>query len=373
MSSAASLELLGSDTFKSEYLKHQVEDNYNRFLIIPIITCAIGLLFFTLNSYVYFYQEPSETTNSYFILWSSLIIISLVFRVFISSVSKTSNFQLLDKTILMYAIAMCCVSASVTALDSMGTSDLTAYSYTILGIATAYRANILKYVIITVTTFIYFNLFYVFVLEASITASLILPILVLNVISIFIAVSLENNRKRMMKLSSQLAISNQRLRDESIRDPLTKLYNRRYLTDYLMRKVKEYARSRESLCVAICDLDHFKKVNDKLGHLVGDCALESFADLLHRVGRETDIHIRFGGEEFVIVMPKTNLQQALISIERLRTATLEYEFEDIPWQLTVSVGLTEIRVEDNYDSLLARADTFVYEAKSRGRNQVVVG
>ena len=365
--------VLNSDTFKSEYLKHQVEDNYNRFLVIPIITCVIGLLFFSLNSYVYFYEEPREQTNSYFVLWAALVISSLVFRLFISSVSKKNNYRLLDTTILLYATTMCCVSASVTGLDSIGTSDLTAYSYTILGMATAYRASISKYVVITLVTFLYFNVFYIFVLEQQITASLLLPILVLNVISIFIAVSLEANRKKMVHLSSQLEVTNQRLRDESISDPLTKLYNRRYLTDYLMRKVKEFSRSKESLCVAICDLDHFKKVNDELGHMVGDKALEAFAELLKRIGRETDIHIRFGGEEFVIVMPKTNLQQALVSIERLRNATHAFEFENIPWPLTVSVGLTEIKSDDSYDSLLARADTFVYEAKSRGRNQIVVG
>ena len=367
------MELLSSESFKSEYLKHQVEDNYNRFLVIPIITCVIGLLFFTLNSYIYFYQEPKATTDSYFILWSVLIVLSLLFRVFISSVSKSNNYHLLDKTILAYSISMCCVAASVTALDSTGGNDLTAYSYTILGFATAYRASISKYVVLTVITFSYFLCFLILVLEQDATLSLILPILILNVISVFIAVSLEWNRKKMVRLSAQLEVTNRRLKDESIRDPLTQLYNRRYLTDYLMRKVKEFARSKESLCVAICDLDHFKKVNDELGHLVGDSALESFAQMLHKVGRETDIHIRFGGEEFVIVMPKTNLQQALVSIERLRDATSSHNFDGIPWQQTVSVGLTEIKHDDSYDTLLARADSFVYEAKSRGRNQIVVG
>ncbi len=367
------MELLSSESFKSEYLKHQVEDNYNRFLVIPIITCVIGLLFFTLNSYIYFYQEPNISTNSYFVLWSALVLISLMFRVFISTVNKSNNYHLLDKTILAYSVSMCCVAASVTALDATGGNDLTAYSYTILGFATAYRASIGKYIVITLATFIYFLCFLTLVLEQPASLSLILPILVLNVISVFIAVSLEANRKKMVRLSSQLEVTNRRLRDESIRDPLTQLYNRRYLTDYLMRKVKEFARSNESLCVAICDLDHFKKVNDELGHLVGDRALESFAQMLHRVGRETDIHIRFGGEEFVIVMPKTNLQQALVSIDRLKAATASHEFDGIPWQQTVSVGLTEIKHGDNYDSLLARADSFVYEAKSRGRNQIVVG
>lgn len=367
------MELLSSESFKSEYLKHQVEDNYNRFLVIPIITCVIGLLFFTLNSYIYFYQEPNITTNSYFVLWSALVLISLMFRVFISTVNKTNNYHLLDKIILAYSVSMCCVAASVTALDATGGNDLTAYSYTILGFATAYRASIGKYLVITLATFIYFLCFLTLVLKQPASLSLILPILVLNVISVFIAVSLEGNRKKMVRLSSQLEVTNRRLKDESIRDPLTQLYNRRYLTDYLMRKVKEFVRSNESLCVAICDLDHFKKVNDELGHLIGDRALESFAQMLHRVGRETDIHIRFGGEEFVIVMPKTNLQQALVSIDRLRAATSSHQFDGIPWQQTVSVGLTEIKHGDNYDTLLARADSFVYEAKSRGRNQVVVG
>jgi len=366
------MELLNSDTFKSEYLKHQVEDNYSRFLVIPIITCIIGLLFFSRNSYVYFYQGANESIDRYFVFWSALVLVSVCFRVFISSVNKRNNYHLLDLTIMLYATSMCCVAASVTALDSMNSTDITAYSYTILGMATAYRASLTKYIIITLVTFVYFNAFSLFYLEQAFSVGPLLSILVLNIVSIFIAVSLESNRKKMVKLSSKLEQTNRRLKDESIRDPLTKLYNRRYLTDYLMREVKEYARYKESLCVAICDLDHFKRINDKLGHLVGDKALESFAELLKRVGRETDIHIRFGGEEFVIVMPRTNLAQALISIERLKTATAEYDFTDIPWNLTISVGLTEIKDKDDYDSLLARADTLVYQAKSCGRNQIVV-
>ena len=367
------MELLSPESFKSEYLKHQVEDNFNRFLIIPIITCAIGLLFFALNSYIYFYQTPDQSTDIYFFLWAALIILSLCFRLFISSVNKRNNHRLVDVVILLYVIAMCCVSASVTALDTMQSNDLTVYSYTILGLTTAYRSSLIKYLFIACFTFLYFSWFSLSILQQELQVSVVLPLLALSVISIFIAVSLEGNRKKLVRLSAQLEKTNRRLTEESIRDPLTKLYNRRYLTDYLMRKVKEFGRSKEPLCVAICDLDHFKTVNDQLGHLVGDKALERFAEVLQKVSRETDIHIRFGGEEFVIVMPKTNLKQALISIERLRLATSEEKFHQVSWPLTVSVGVTEINQGDTYDSLLARADALVYQAKSQGRDQVAVG
>lgn len=366
-------KLLGLGELKSEYIKHQIEDNYHRFLMLPILTCLIGLAFLGLNSYHYFYSELALSQNDYYVIWLLLIVVSLGFRVFISTVNKNNNYQLLNYSMFAYATIMCCLAASVTALDLQTGHELTAYSYTILGMATAYRTSLIKYTIMSVFSFCYFIGFCTLVLGYLPNVVDILSVVVLTMIAVFIAVSLELNRKKMITLSAQLEASNRRLREESIRDPLTKLYNRRYLTDYLMRKVKEFARSRESLCVAVCDLDHFKKINDELGHLVGDQALFSFAQLLQQVGRETDIHIRFGGEEFVIVMPKTTLAQALVSIERLREATLRHSFQNIPWPISASVGLTEIRPEDDYNSLLARADAFVYEAKARGRNQIVVG
>lgn len=367
------MEQLHSDRFKSEYLRHQIEDNHGRFLILPIITGVIGLLFMARNIYIHSPENIDRLVNIYFWAWAILAFISVIFRVLFSAVNQKQNLKLLDKSTMLYGIVMCCIAAAITALDSLKGSDFTAYTFATLGMATAYRASMVKYLVIMSSTLLFFVYFYFFFLEQPFDLLFLLPLIVIKTVSVFIAVSLENNRRKMLRLSKKLEQTNEKLKEESIRDPLTKLYNRRYLTDYLMREVKEYARSKEAFCVALCDLDHFKSINDKLGHLTGDEVLISFAEIMRSVCRDTDIHIRFGGEEFVIVMPRTQLEQAKISLERLRITTEKHQFANVPWSQTISIGLTEIKPEDDYDSLLARADSLVYEAKSYGRNRTHAG
>jgi len=114
----------------------------------------------------------------------------------------------------------------------------------------------------------------------------------------------------------------------------------------------------------IFDIDHFKLLNDQQGHLEGDRLLQGVAKLLDDSARETDIVSRYGGEEFVVVMPQTDLEEASIFAERLR-ATIERELP-----LTVSGGVTTVLDGDTADSLLARADAALYRAKSAGRNSI---
>jgi diguanylate cyclase len=116
--------------------------------------------------------------------------------------------------------------------------------------------------------------------------------------------------------------------------------------------------------VAMFDIDHFKKVNDVEGHLHGDHVLQGLARLLDDLARETDVVTRYGGEEFVIIMPETGLQGACIFAERVRTAVATQ------MQITLSCGVAESLDGDTQDSLLVRADQALYEAKASGRNAV---
>lgn len=176
----------------------------------------------------------------------------------------------------------------------------------------------------------------------------------------------------------QLAQANIRLRQReaeilaiSLTDPLTGVGNRRRLEQSLPVEVKRAARTGEKLCAFVADLDHFKRVNDGYGHEAGDKVLASFGDSLRRHTRATDILVRFGGEEFVVLMPHTELDNAILVADRFRTALAASRIEPLPDPVTVSVGVAELAAGEQGDLLLRRADKALYEAKRLGRNKVI--
>jgi len=157
-------------------------------------------------------------------------------------------------------------------------------------------------------------------------------------------------------------------------DSLTGLYNRRHFMDKLSEEILRYSRYNTPLSIALLDVDHFKKINDEYGHDAGDFVLKGLGALLRGVVRSTDSACRYGGEEFLIVFPSTDLKGSEIFGERLRAQISKhnfyYEHEYIP--VTVSVGLAEAYPEiSNPDLLLKLADKALYAAKKDGRNRVI--
>lgn len=167
----------------------------------------------------------------------------------------------------------------------------------------------------------------------------------------------------------------QHFRQEAQTDALTGLANRRMLLERGASAI-HLARCRgEPLAVLMIDLDHFKRVNDTFGHAVGDTALRTVADLCRNEIRQTDLAARFGGEEFVIVLPNTPQSHALEIAERLRTAVQDFSVlgeTDDPMGLSVSIGIACLKPGNGVDfnNLLDAADAALYKAKNRGRNQV---
>ncbi|WP_271103121.1 GGDEF domain-containing protein [Pseudomonas tohonis] len=165
------------------------------------------------------------------------------------------------------------------------------------------------------------------------------------------------------------------LRQLAFRDPLTGALNRRAFAERAEQERLRSARQFSSLCLAIFDLDHFKQINDTYGHAVGDQVLQRFAGLCQRGIRRTDQFARFGGEEFVLLLPDTHQGQASALLGRLREQWAG-ERLDTPLgtlQSTVSIGLVQIDDEAPLEAWLERADTALYRAKSEGRNRLVVG
>ncbi len=159
-------------------------------------------------------------------------------------------------------------------------------------------------------------------------------------------------------------------------DPLTGLLNRRWLDESLPLMLQRHALAGRTLCLLMLDVDHFKRYNDSVGHLAGDRALQSVAQALQANVRTDDRAVRFGGEEFLVLLPDTALQDAAPIGERLRsvvenTAIRGSDGTALPG-VTLSIGLTQTLPGESAEQLIARADAALYKAKHSGRNKVVV-
>lgn len=159
----------------------------------------------------------------------------------------------------------------------------------------------------------------------------------------------------------------------SLTDPLTNVGNRRLLDESLPKEISRAVRTGYKFCLAMADIDHFKRVNDSHGHEAGDKVLAAFGDLLRRQTRPTDIVTRFGGEEFVVMMPHTALEQALVVAERMRTELAGTLIAPLTAPVTASFGVAELLANEKGDALLHRADQALYKAKQSGRDRVVAG
>ena len=163
----------------------------------------------------------------------------------------------------------------------------------------------------------------------------------------------------------------------AVTDPLTGLYNRRYLGTHLSRLFRDAHSRSQPLSLLVLDVDHFKRVNDTMGHDIGDVVLKEIAERLHLSVRGMDLACRYGGEEFVFVMPDTDRQAALAIAERLRKEIGETPVTVAAEQaisVTVSIGVATTSVadpEDTPQNMLKRADEALYRAKETGRNRVV--
>jgi diguanylate cyclase (GGDEF)-like protein len=158
-------------------------------------------------------------------------------------------------------------------------------------------------------------------------------------------------------------------------DPLTQTYNRRAYEEHLTREIDRFRRYQQTFSVIIFDLDHFKGVNDTYGHLAGDKCLKEIVGLVKPLLRKSDFLARYGGDEFVLLLPETGQDQALKTAEKLRREVERSEFHyrgrKVP--VTISLGVTQVKSDDeNSTTLLDRADQALLKAKRSGRNKVVI-
>lgn len=160
-------------------------------------------------------------------------------------------------------------------------------------------------------------------------------------------------------------------RQKALHDPLTELPNREAYNERASAEVQRWQRYGRPLTIAIFDIDHFKRINDTYGHQAGDRVIKVIGRSIAKRLREVDFFCRYGGEEFVALMPETDSATALAVLEKVRDAIANaaFNYKDQPMSITLSVGLTEFRTNDSLESAFERADQALYTAKSNGRNR----
>ncbi|QOP46560.1 sensor domain-containing diguanylate cyclase [Sulfurimonas paralvinellae] len=182
--------------------------------------------------------------------------------------------------------------------------------------------------------------------------------LLLIFISLILFIYFYNDEKRRAKIFQ-----------DATHDALTGLYNRHAVNYFFKQKIDESKRYHKPLSIIFCDIDFFKKINDTYGHDIGDYVLKGIAAILQNHLRSSDISARWGGEEFIIFLPETSLEEAVAIAQKLRKIIEASLFSSIE-TTTCSFGVTQLREDDTSDSLLKRVDELLYRAKENGRNRV---
>lgn len=196
------------------------------------------------------------------------------------------------------------------------------------------------------------------------------PLLAVNLLKMFAGKFRQNNNALVDSMQLQ-----QEFQDKAERDALTGLYNRGWMDEVFPQQMDLSERIGQKVTMVMVDVDHFKKINDENGHLVGDRALKHLAFVIKEHLRETDLLVRYGGEEMIVLMPGVILSGAYVVAERVRELVkarpliLENGQQLV---MTISLGMTERRAGEKLDSLIERCDRALYEAKANGRNQTKV-
>ncbi len=187
-----------------------------------------------------------------------------------------------------------------------------------------------------------------------------------------------NTGRRILRLEQSLRAANRHIHQLLITDALTAAYNRRYLMDRLPQEIERARRYQRPLAVVLCDVDHFKNINDTYGHQAGDRVLRNLATLLMgELRRDVDWVARYGGEEFLIVLPETELVDAIAVAEKIRlsVASHSFDFMGVTINVTASFGVARYVADSSMDdtavdALIADADGCLYRSKEAGRNRV---
>jgi diguanylate cyclase (GGDEF)-like protein len=308
--------------------------------------------------------------TGYTILHSCGIGIALLMALFVSMAGKKEKSELINIGAVFFSFTIIGLGTMYTVFDYITYQNITAIVVASLGICIMLSSVPWVYIVLDLWGFALFFVCHELLLKDIANPGTLISMGFLTAISSVLGVYLQSTRVRMQILSLKLEERNRELKAIMIRDPLTGAYNRLFLEGFLDNQIHSTIRYGDYTSILMLDIDHFKKVNDHFGHLQGDSVLKKMVEILSANIRDSDLIARIGGEEFLVLLPRTNQENAFYIAEKLRTLVGSTRFENIPWPVTVSIGVGCLSNDENLDAALARIDTALYSAKRKGRNRV---
>ncbi|GAB1481955.1 hypothetical protein MASR2M78_07700 [Treponema sp.] len=355
------------ERYKDSIEDQRREHNFRAFIQVVLggFIISIALLAqYLVNPVGYTAGEQGRLYPLAYLVLASLSV--LVFPVILLH-SKVPT--LIEKNIIsIYFFLILNWAASITFLDLSNDKGFDAMVLGALIYAFLYRAVPLRLALVylwlcVLGSLVYFNYF-----RFEPGFSRFLPYYIYCFAGFLASIFIERGRIENTLLRSELQDSAEELREISVRDTLTGLYNRRYLDEFLQQSIPLAKRQGHDVCFLMMDLDNFKQVNDRLGHESGDTVLKKTAEIILYSLRESDLSCRYGGEEFLVLLPNTELLEAATVAERIRNNIEKTDFGLGDLSVTISIGMSSFNQTREIKAALASADERLYQAKRSGRN-----
>ncbi len=333
-------------------LQIQEHHSYNKKTYITLITHAIIIIlsFFIYFNIVHTHNYPLAFTECITLLLSG-------YSIYLTRKSKINHAIKLFAYTLFLFIALLVFLVPIQSYGLIWSLIIPLNAFFILSEQEALFHSILF--------FFYFSIV-IFFLRTDITTQEISLNLLISYLSISTISYIFAKNNRLLHIKEEILID--RFEKLSSTDQLTHLYNRVKLKDLMQHEINFSNRYKIPLCIVLIDIDHFKYVNDTYGHKAGDEVLQEFAKFLVQNCRKADIIARWGGEEFLIILPKTSLEKAVLFSKKLNIAMQNHPFS-YTFSNTCSIGVSQYNTNDTLESLIERADKALYLAKNNGRNQ----
>jgi diguanylate cyclase (GGDEF)-like protein len=342
----------------------------NNVTLIIILIAAILLL-----QYIFFPQsETADYNHIYKMIFSLIILESLIFYL----ISKFIRKEISDKSkkvfLFVYIYCLSFLFMGLTYFDLHFGQELSGFIIVLMFLSTMIWFSPKEFAFIS--TFVLFLLIISYlILSSFITIQFQQIVQGLIFYSISWVMYLSISSVRIESFLNRITMEKQyeMLETESATDPLTGLYNRRYLKEEIKKELSRSERSGLMFCILLLDIDHFKKINDNYGHITGDEVLKELSAILRNSVRLSDKVFRFGGEEFIVLLPETLAVDSKILGERIREKIENFSFSGVRKKITVSGGITQSSIESSLELLIQKADKRLYFAKENGRNLIICG
>lgn len=355
------------ERYRTEIQQHRREDNDRALPLLVLCCLAISAILLTQHSIAPVPYAVGRVGQWYRTIYLVMVIGAGAY-VPIFLIRDRLPARITESLVAGFYLFMLNWSVALSFIDIAGGQGYDAVVLGSLAFAVLYRASIQVYVAVlgwlvgigAVATMAFF-------MEAPGPARMV-PYFNYAGVAFAVSIVLESGRLETAMLRADLRNTNEELRDLSMHDPLTGLYNRHYLNEFLSRQVPFARRQNQGISFLILDLDKFKDVNDRFGHLTGDRVLTQVAKRLQESVREYDLLFRYGGEEFLVVLINTRLEEACVVAERIRQNVEADDFQLPDRNVTVSIGAASIPRDGELGAALAAADSRLYAAKAAGRN-----